>query len=181
MERLSSSPERTSTRMDRRSMSEHRGQLGPQQSYDMITKGGSQHGQQCCQKASLSRRLSLNTWQCSYASSWHMKRRQSREPCVIGPEWEVGEDAKLTENEREARRAAWKGQVVVHADCMTIVQATSRAAPHCVTNSSMVGARSMKATMRYSVLSKLMLTRRRNRQTRKAGGITGRATMRPMK
>ena len=46
--------------------------------------------------------------------------------CVIAPEWEVGEDAKPTEEEHEASRAAWKGQIVVHADCMAVIQATSR-------------------------------------------------------
>ncbi len=44
--------------------------------------------------------------------------------CVIEPGWEVGENAEPTEEERMARRAAWKGQLVVHVDCMAVTQAT---------------------------------------------------------
>ncbi len=46
--------------------------------------------------------------------------------CCIEPMWEVGEQEDLSEEQRDQRRALWKAQISVHADCMAAIHATRR-------------------------------------------------------
>ena len=46
--------------------------------------------------------------------------------CILEPQWEVGEETTLSDEQRERRRAEWQGQITVHADCMAVIHATRR-------------------------------------------------------